>query len=66
MRRERAFDPITNNNDFEGYRIYRSTDPSFLDPQVIYTGTGTRPFALKPIAQFDLINGITGIFNYHR
>ena len=57
---ERAFDPITNNNDFEGYRIYRSTDPAFLDPQVIYTGTGSRPFALKPIAQFDLINGIAG------
>ncbi|MDP2365456.1 MAG: hypothetical protein Q8M94_17015, partial [Ignavibacteria bacterium] len=57
---ERAFDPITNNNDFEGYRVYRSTDPAFLDPQVIFTGTGSRPFALKPIAQFDLINGIAG------
>ncbi len=57
---ERAFDPITNNNDFEGYKIYRSTDPAFLDPQVIYTGTGSRPFASKPIAQFDLINGISG------
>ncbi|MBE0538589.1 MAG: hypothetical protein IH620_02655 [Ignavibacterium sp.] len=60
---ERAFDPITNNNDFEGYKVYRSTDPAFLDPQVIYTGTGTRPFALKPIAQFDLINGIAGFSN---
>jgi len=58
---ERAFDPITNNNDFEGYRIYRSTDPAFLDPQVIYTGTGTRPIGNgKPIAQFDLINNISG------
>ncbi len=58
---ERAFDPITNNNDFEGYRIYRSTDPAFLDPQVIYTGTGTRPIGNgKPIAQFDLINDIYG------
>lgn len=57
---ERAFDPITNNNDFEGYKVYRSTDPAFLDPQVIYTGTGSRPFALKPIAQYDLINGIAG------
>ena len=57
---ERAFDPITNNNDFEGYRVYRSTDPAFLDPRVIYTGTGSRPFASKPIAQFDLINGIAG------
>lgn len=58
---ERAYDPITNNNDFEGYRVYRSTDPAFLDPQVIYTGTGTRPIGNgKPIAQYDLINGIAG------
>jgi hypothetical protein len=58
---ERAYDPITNNNDFEGYRIYRSTDPAFLDPQVIYTATGTRPIGNgKPIAQFDLINNIYG------
>jgi hypothetical protein len=58
---ERAFDPITNENDFEGYRIYRSTDPTFLDPQIIYTGTGTRPIGNgKPIAQFDLKNEIYG------
>lgn len=58
---ERAFDPITNENDFEGYRIYRSTEPTFLDPQVIYTGTGTRPIGNgKPIAQFDLKNEIYG------
>ncbi|MGQ9798183.1 MAG: hypothetical protein ACUVRG_02655 [Ignavibacterium sp.] len=58
---ERAFDPITNENDFEGYRIYRSTDPTFLDPQVIYTGTGTRPIGNgKPIAQFDLKDDIYG------
>ncbi len=58
---ERAFDPITNENDFEGYRIYRSTDPTFLDPQVILTGTGTRPIGNgKPIAQFDLKNDIYG------
>ncbi len=58
---ERAFDPITLTNDFEGYRIYRSTDPAFLDPQVILTGTGTGPIGHgKPIAQFDLINDIYG------
>jgi hypothetical protein len=58
---ERAFDPITSNNDFEGYRIYRSTDPTFLDPQVIYTATGTRPIGNgKPIAQFDLVNDFYG------
>ncbi|PKL87648.1 MAG: hypothetical protein CVV23_14325 [Ignavibacteriae bacterium HGW-Ignavibacteriae-2] len=58
---ERAYDPVTNKNDFEGYRIYRSTDPSFLDPQVIFTGTGTGPLGNgKPIAQFDLIDDIEG------
>ena len=34
---ERGIDPVSNINDFEGYRIYRSTDPDFLDPQVITT-----------------------------
>ncbi|MEW6702643.1 MAG: hypothetical protein AB1298_07975 [Bacteroidota bacterium] len=58
---ERAYDPITNKNDFEGYRIYRSTDPAFLDPQIIFTGTGTGPIGNgRPIAQFDLKNSIAG------
>lgn len=60
-RAERAFDPVTNTNDFQGYRVYRSTDPSFLDPQIIYTGTGTSPIGNgKPIAQFDLDDDIQG------
>ncbi|MCX6151197.1 MAG: hypothetical protein NTX22_11775 [Ignavibacteriales bacterium] len=58
---ERAYDPITNTNDFEGYRIYRSTDPTFLDPQVIQTARGTGPIGNgKPLAQFDLVDGIVG------
>ncbi len=58
---ERSIDPVTGVNDFEGYRIYRSTDPDFRDPQVIVTGTGTGPiYNGRPIAQFDLINGISG------
>ncbi|HPN37913.1 MAG TPA: hypothetical protein PL041_05875 [Melioribacteraceae bacterium] len=58
---ESAYDPITSNNDFEGYRIYRSTDPAFLDPQVIYTATGSGPIGHgKPLAQFDLINDVEG------
>jgi len=52
---ERAFDPVTNEFDFEGYRVYRSTDPDFLDPKVISNGHGTGPIGNgKPIAQFDL------------
>ncbi len=58
---ERAFDPITYTNDFEGYKIYRSTDPAFLDPQIILTATGSSPIGNgKPIAQFDLVNEIEG------
>lgn len=60
-RAERAFDPVTNTNDFEGYRIYRSTDPTFLDPQVITTGTGSGPIGNgRPLVQFDLIDDIEG------
>lgn len=58
---ERSADPVTNRNDFEGYRIYRSTDPAFLDPQVILDAQGNGPLgAGRPEAQFDLQNDITG------
>ena len=58
---ERSIDPVTNRNDFEGYRIYRSTDPNFLDPQVVLDGRGGGPLGNgRPIAQFDLDNGING------
>ena len=53
---------VSNENDFEGYRIYRSTEPDFLDPQVISTGTGSGTLSGngRPIAQFDLVDGKTG------
>ncbi|MBI5726858.1 MAG: hypothetical protein HY965_03325, partial [Ignavibacteriales bacterium] len=58
---EKAYDPITGTNDFEGYKIFRSTDPAFLDPQIIYTGTGSSPIGNgRPLAQFDLANKIGG------
>lgn len=64
---ERSFDtfiadlavPGLNPNDFEGYRVYRSTDPGFLDARQITDGFGNASF-LRPVAQFDLINGNTG------
>jgi hypothetical protein len=61
---ERAADPVTNRNDFEGYRVYRSTDPNFLDPQLILDGRGNGPIGNgRPMAQFDLANGIAGYSN---
>lgn len=59
---ERGIDPVSNENDFEGYRIYRSTEPDFLDPQVISTGSGSGTLSGngRPIAQFDLIDDKRG------
>ncbi len=58
---ERASDPVTHENDFEGYKIYRSTDVDFRDPKTISNARGTGPFGNgKPMAQFDLKNGIQG------
>jgi hypothetical protein len=57
---ERGVDPVTNDFDFEGYRIYRSTDPEFRDPELITTGRGTDIGLRKPIAQFDLDDGKRG------
>ncbi len=55
---ELSWDPISGE-DFEGYRIYRSTDPGFNEAREITDGQGNLQF-LKPIAQFDLKNGIKG------
>ena len=58
---ERSADPVTGEFDFEGYRVYRSTDPDFRDPQIITTGTGSGPLGNgQPIAQFDLVDGRSG------
>ena len=53
-------DSIGNpKKDFEGYMIYRSTEPQFNDIKVITDSRGTAVY-WKPIAQFDLVNGIKG------
>ncbi len=54
-------DPVTGQYDFEGYRIYRSTDPEFRDPKVVTNARGTGPIGNgKPAAQFDLDDGRNG------
>lgn len=64
---ESSFDPITETYDFEGYVIYRSTDPSFLDQQTITDANGSK-FLFEPLktvdgasAKFDLVNDYTGL-----
>ena len=57
-RAEASIDPITGN-DFQGYRIYRSTDPGWKDMPAVTDGYGSVAMR-KPIAQFDLRDGIQG------
>ncbi|MDZ7290557.1 MAG: hypothetical protein ONB44_02765 [candidate division KSB1 bacterium] len=63
---ERSFDRFLsrlgeNPYDFEGYRIYRSTDDAWEDVSVITDGAGNVTLR-KPLIQFDLVDGISG---YH-
>jgi hypothetical protein len=47
--------------DFEGYKIYKSTDPGFLDARIITNAFGEKTF-LQPVAQFDIRNDISDFF----
>ncbi|MHB1687299.1 MAG: fibronectin type III domain-containing protein [Ignavibacteriaceae bacterium] len=61
---ENSYDAFTahiggDGHHFEGYRIYRSSDPAFQDALTITNGEGTPQF-MSPIAIFDLKDGIKG------
>jgi hypothetical protein len=58
---EASIDPVLRVKDFEGYKIYRSTDPDFSDIFTVTDATGS-PQGYRPLAQFDVKNGITGYF----
>ncbi|MGE5400481.1 MAG: hypothetical protein ACM3S2_08765 [Ignavibacteriales bacterium] len=58
---ENSIDPTTKEKDFEGYKIYRGTDPDFTDAKQISDGTGQKK-GYVPIAQFDVKDDITGYF----
>ena len=57
-RAEASWDP-TFGYDFEGYSVYRATDPGFTEVYTITDNSGN-PKLFEPLARFDLINGITG------
>jgi len=57
-------DPFLGNvNDFEGYKLFRSTDKKMQDAEVITDGFGT-PLIKKPIFQCDVKDGRTGFTNF--
>ena len=50
----RTRDPFVGNiNDFEGYKVYRSSDKYMADPEIITDGYGT-PMFKKPLYQCDM------------
>ncbi len=57
---EQSYDPFLQEFDFEGYRIYRSTESSFLENLVITDAYGKVTYR-KPLAQFDLVDSIKGL-----
>ncbi len=59
-RAEFTFDAFYQRYNFEGYRIYRATDPNFLESKIITDAYG-KPVYRQPIAQFDLVDGVTGL-----
>ena len=54
---------LENVNDFEGYKVYRSTDKYMSDAEIITDGYGTPTF-LKPIYQCDLKDDILGFTDF--
>lgn len=61
---EQSFDRYINiqtgdGNDFEGYKIYRTTDVSFEEILTITDGFGSGTY-LSPLAIYDKKNGLSG------
>jgi hypothetical protein len=54
---------LNNKNDFEGYKLYRSTEPDMIDPQIITDGYGTKTLK-KPIFECDLKDTRRDFTNY--
>ncbi len=59
-RSESSIDPLTGEMDFQGYKIYRSRDYTFSDVFTI-TDAGGNAFLGEGIAQFDVIDSLSGL-----
>ncbi|MDP4195240.1 MAG: hypothetical protein Q8940_09340, partial [Bacteroidota bacterium] len=61
---EKSFDRYLSKiggsgENFEGYKIYRSSDAAFADAEVITNGKGAKQFK-SPMVTFDQVDGIKG------
>ncbi|MBT3664223.1 hypothetical protein HOI27_05160 [bacterium] len=58
---EQSVDPITKKLDFQGYKLYRASEPEFSDAFSITNGLGNSEGYI-PIAQFDKDDDVDGFF----
>ena len=58
---ENSYDRFLGIYDFQGYSLYRSTDPSFTDCHIITDGYGVESMN-KPIFRCDKRDSISGFF----
>ncbi len=58
---ESSIDPTLKVKDFEGYKVYKGTDPDFTDALQITDADG-RKVLWTPEFQVDLDNGLRGLF----
>jgi hypothetical protein len=56
---EKSYDRFLKKFDFEGYLLYRSSEPEFQDLKVVTDSKGQGKF-WKPIAQWDLVDTVRG------
>jgi len=59
---EETIDPLLQTKTFEGYKLYRSTDPTFNDILTITDGYGSAK-GYRPLKQYDLQDGVKGYFH---
>ena len=59
-RSELTWDAFYQRYSFEGYRIYRSTEPNFVEDMTVTNAYGTPTYRV-PIAQYDLVDGVKGL-----
>jgi hypothetical protein len=61
-RSEASVDPVTLNNAFQGYRVYRSHDRGLSWGNVVTDLNGDPTDVYQPLAIYDISDGITGSF----
>lgn len=59
-RAEQTFDAFYQRYNFEGYKIYRSTESNFLENRIVTDAYGSPTFR-KALATFDVIDNIKGL-----